>query len=70
MYILGCVGTHVIGDGYCDDFTNSEVCNYDGGDCCGEDILTDYCNECQCLEGDNEAGNIREQYSIVTVIKN
>ena len=23
-----------VGDGYCDDETNSENCNYDGGDCC------------------------------------
>ena len=38
-----------IGDGYCDDVTNNQYCNYDGGDCCGAAINTQYCSECQCL---------------------
>ena len=38
-----------IGDGYCDDITNNQYCNYDGGDCCGAAINTQYCSECQCL---------------------
>ena len=38
-----------IGDGYCDDVTNNQYCNYDGGDCCGATINTQYCSECQCL---------------------
>ena len=38
-----------IGDGYCDDITNNQYCNYDGGDCCGATINTQYCSECQCL---------------------
>ena len=29
-----------IGDGFCDDPTNNNECNYDGGDCCGSDINT------------------------------
>ena len=40
-----------IGDGYCDDINNNLSCNFDGGDCCGANINTDYCVECQCLEG-------------------
>ena len=39
-----------IGDGYCDDVTNTEVCNYDGGDCCLENVVVDYCIECLCLD--------------------
>ena len=39
-----------IGDGYCDDVINTELCNYDGGDCCGSFIDTTYCNECQCCD--------------------
>ena len=39
-----------IGDGYCDDINNSPDCTYDGGDCCGDNINTDYCTECQCLD--------------------
>ena len=37
-----------VGDGYCDDDTNTESCGYDGGDCCGFEINTDYCVECNC----------------------
>ena len=40
-----------VGDNYCDDKNNNAGCNYDGGDCCGIDINTDYCIVCQCLEG-------------------
>ena len=25
-------------------------CNYDGGDCCGDNINSDYCTECLCLD--------------------
>jgi len=41
------------GDGYCDDFMNSEICGFDGGDCCQESPAPgwdDYCQECDCLE--------------------
>ena len=37
-----------IGDGWCDDVTNTAECGYDGGDCCGDEVDTDYCNECIC----------------------
>ena len=26
-------------------------CNYDGGDCCVDPVLTQYCSECQCIDG-------------------
>ena len=39
-----------IGDGYCDDVINTELCNYDGGDCCGSYINTVYCSECECCD--------------------
>ena len=26
-------------------------CNYDGGDCCLDPVNTQYCSECQCLDG-------------------
>lgn len=42
-----------VGDGYCNDETNNEECNYDGGDCCGSCINTLYCSECQCVSGLN-----------------
>ena len=40
-----------VGDGYCDDATNTESCNYDGGDCCGSNVIY-ACNQCLCLEGE------------------
>ena len=48
----GCpVGGDSSGDGFCDDITNNKDCNYDGGDCCGPDVNTQFCTECQCLGG-------------------
>ena len=40
-----------VGDGYCDDVANTESCTYDGGDCCGANVNTQYCTECQCMDG-------------------
>ena len=39
-----------IGDGYCDDINNNLDCSYDGGDCCGSNVITKYCTECICYE--------------------
>ena len=30
--------------GYCDDENNNTGCHFDGGDCCGVNINTQYCN--------------------------
>ena len=48
--IFGCVIPEWQGDGYCDDENNNADCNYDGGDCCGNNVNTDYCTQCQCLD--------------------
>ena len=51
-YSIGC-NWNWIGDGYCDDDTNTEECDWDGGDCCGdeyEDANTFYCSVCACHE--------------------
>ena len=37
-----------IGNGYCNDDTNNESCSYDGGDCCGPNVDTQYCTDCIC----------------------
>ena len=50
---LGCTNPSWTGDGYCDDINNIVECNFDGGDCCGPNVNTAYCNQCQCLTGDN-----------------
>ena len=39
-----------IGDGMCDDETNKEICDWDGGDCCGSNTNTQYCSSCECLD--------------------
>ena len=48
--IIACTKPEWVGDGYCDDITNTIECNFDGGDCCGIYIITYYCNVCTCLE--------------------
>ena len=30
----------LVGDGYCQDLTNTAECNFDGGDCCGSCKIT------------------------------
>ena len=39
-----------VNDGVCDDATNVEICNFDGGDCCLEYILDAICDKCICYE--------------------
>ena len=46
-----------IGDNYCDDENNNLECNWDGGDCCGDNVNTQYCTDCDCLEGDKGSGD-------------
>ena len=47
------------GDMYCDDINNNMECGYDGGDCCGTNVNTDYCEICGCLDpnGSNGGGS-------------
>ena len=34
-----CKGIKWKGDGICDMFNNNEVCQWDGGDCCGDNVV-------------------------------
>merc|ERR1719382_517091 len=45
-----------IGDMYCDDMNNNMDCNYDGGDCCGPNVNTEWCSDCQCLDPNGDGG--------------
>ena len=36
--------------------TNIAACGYDGGDCCGSCVLTEYCSNCDCLGGLTSVG--------------
>ena len=38
------------GDNWCDDENNHPGCEYDGGDCCGDDVRKNYCTVCECLD--------------------
>ena len=35
-------------DGQCDDINNNILCNYDEGDCCGNDAFRQFCFNCSC----------------------
>ena len=41
-----------IGDGICHDHLNHMHCNYDGGDCCLQNVNTSICSTCACLSDD------------------
>ncbi len=43
-----------LGDGACDDDTNTPECEYDGGDCCLPEVITDYCDLCECIQEEEE----------------
>ena len=46
------------GDGFCDDVNNNCGCDWDGGDCCGNNVNTYYCTKCDCLDP-NAAENLQ-----------
>ena len=48
--VQACTQMGWLGDGFCDDATNTESCYYDGGDCCGTNVDTQYCTICQCID--------------------
>ena len=52
VYVSACTSPYrqYIGNGWCVDENNNAGCGYDGGDCCGPNVRTQYCIECQCLE--------------------
>ena len=50
-YVLACNPNEMwlLGDGYCQDSSNSEQCDFDGGDCCLNQIIA-ACYDCICYE--------------------
>ena len=44
-----------IGDGFCDAATNNENCHFDDGDCCGNNVVTLYCENCLCHNSTEES---------------
>ena len=47
----------MLGNGFCDDMANNKECRYDGGDCCGVCVNTEYCIKCECLEEYDNSAN-------------
>ena len=50
-----CVYPELKSNGYCNDESNTNVCAYDGdgmgnSDCCGNNVNTDHCSACECLD--------------------
>ena len=50
IYRAGCKSLNEVGDGFCDDYNNNHMCEYDGGDCCDSNANHNYCKTCQCLD--------------------
>ena len=38
----------LIHDELCDDQNNNEECDWDGFDCCLENVIVDFCIKCLC----------------------
>ena len=36
-------------DGQCDDVNNNPGCGWDGGDCCGNNVVKQHCTDCKCF---------------------
>ena len=56
LFSLECLETNHVADGHCDDIANTEICSYDGGDCCGCNVSTQYCSDCQCIYPNGSGG--------------
>ena len=65
----GCEYPDWIDDDYCDDDNNNEECEWDGGDCCGSNVNTDYCIDCECLDPDDD-GSLTTKLHPNTLFRN
>ena len=55
--VFNCSNVLLVGNGFCNDETNTVACNYDGGDCCINFVNKENCSECHCyLEESCKAG--------------
>ena len=51
--ITDCPFPAFVGDGSCDDLSNIQLCNFDGGDCCLPQVDTQFCYACICVSNDS-----------------
>ena len=61
--MIGCPAADWTGDGFCDDSNNILECDYDGGDCCGSNVNTQFCTDCLCLSA-NQTSNSTGSHNI------
>ena len=60
-----CSTSHIyyhVANGYCNDASNTEECNWDGGDCCGDEVVMTECSVCECLEPSRWNDNTCEEF--------
>ena len=57
-----CQHWEFVGDGYCDDEANNEICYYDLNDCCKMDTDKTQCSNCTCLITKDEAETIQLEF--------
>jgi len=48
-------------DKFCEDENNNAACNFDGGACCGPNVIKTYCTKCQCLQGGSGGGSANKE---------
>ena len=60
--IPACDDVSLVGNGICNDETNTAACNYDGGDCCGHNRNTDYCSQCNCFHQETCEARVNHAY--------
>jgi len=53
----GCGFPQYSKDKWCDDENNNAACNFDGGACCGANVIKTYCKKCECLQGGSGGGS-------------
>merc|ERR1711973_53303 len=63
----GCGSPQWANDQWCDDENNNAECNWDGGACCGDNVNTQYCTACECLDP-NEGGTTPTSTTTTTTI--
>ena len=49
------------GDSYCDGYLNTKENCFDGGDCCGKEVNTNFCTgeDCDCIDPDYKPDTLK-----------
>ena len=61
------------GDQYCDDSNNHAGCDFDGGDCCQNLSINQFCSECWCYanhthSGKNHSSKLFLKWNLLTLV--